>query len=79
MERGSLDSNSDFNSIPLTGYYSMERCGDSPNGPGIMWGVLINIKTIGGYKVQIATNNNTVIRIRLGDNYFREWKTISLT
>lgn len=79
MDRGNLDSNSDFDSLSNTGYYSMQRCELSPNGPGIQWGVLVNIKTNGGYRLQIATNNNTVIKIRLGDTYFRPWKTLSLT
>lgn len=79
MDRGNLDSNSDFNLLPDTGYYSMQRCETSPNGPGFEWGVLVNIKTKAGYRLQIAANNNKMIKIRLGDASFRDWQTISLT
>lgn len=79
MDRGNLDSNSNFNLLPDTGYYSMQRCETSPNGPGFEWGVLVNIKTKAGYRLQIAANNNKMIKIRLGDASFRDWQTISLT
>lgn len=79
MYRGIIDRSSNFNSLPYDGWYKMEGCGISLNGPGIEWGVLVNITTNGHYKFQIATNNNNTIRIRLGDSNFREWKTIYLT
>ena len=79
MDRGNLDSNSNFNLLPDTGYYSMQRCETSPNGPGFEWGVLVNIKTKAGYRLQIAANNNKMIKIRLGDTSFRDWRTVSLT
>lgn len=79
MYRHQLDSTSDFNSLPYDGYYKMEGCSTSPNGPGFEWGVLVNITTKGHYKFQIATNNNGGIRVRTGDSNFRGWKTVSLT
>lgn len=79
MYRGMISQDSDFNLLPYDGYYKMENCTISPNGPGIGWGVLVYITTNGHYKLQIATNNKDTIMIRLGDSNFREWKTITLT